>query len=263
MPPTARRAPAGTVIHVLNRGVGRRTPFDNDGNDAAVERCLAYALAAVPGPDLPAYYLMPNHWHQRVRPETEDALGRFVHRLTMTHTRRRQGHRRAVGKGHRYQGRFKSFPVRDDGHCLTVARHVERNARRAGRVDVARPWPWGSLHRRTATAAMTTRPAAPGRVPLPRADGPVAWDGGSVDGRAWAALVDRPQADAGGGPPSGRRRTRACPAAGTGGDGRPARPGVGHPADGTAEEGGAGVRSAPVPLPVSRAGVHPQDEGSR
>ena len=106
MPRDARRAPAGRTFHVLNRGVRRRTPFAGDGDPAAVERCLAYALAAVPGPDLLACCLMPNHWHLRVRPGTEDALGRFVHRPTMTHPRRRQGHPRAVGEGHRYPGRF-------------------------------------------------------------------------------------------------------------------------------------------------------------
>ena len=46
-------------------------------------------------------------------------------------------HYRIVGKigeggmGHVYQGRYKSFPVQDDFHYLTVCRYVERNALRA------------------------------------------------------------------------------------------------------------------------------------
>ena len=47
-----------------------------------------------------------------------------------------------------YQGRFKSFPVQDDGHFLTVCRYVERNALRANLVGRAEAWRWGSLHRR-------------------------------------------------------------------------------------------------------------------
>jgi putative transposase len=31
------------------------------------------------------------------------------------------------GGGHVYQGRFKSFPIRDDLHFLTVGRYVEAN----------------------------------------------------------------------------------------------------------------------------------------
>ncbi len=111
MPRTGRVAPAGVVFHVLNRGVGRRELFGDACDYAAFERCLAYALAAVPGLDLLAYCLMPNHWHLVVRPAADDALGRSMHRLTMTHTRRWQEHRRAVGDGHLYQGWFKSFPV--------------------------------------------------------------------------------------------------------------------------------------------------------
>ena len=46
-----------------------------------------------------------------------------------------------------YQGRFKSFPVQDDSHFLTVCRYVERNALRAGLVPRAEAWRWGSLWR--------------------------------------------------------------------------------------------------------------------
>uniref|UniRef100_UPI00196B8313 hypothetical protein n=1 Tax=Aquisphaera insulae TaxID=2712864 RepID=UPI00196B8313 len=46
---------------------------------------------------------------------------------------------------HLYQGRFKSFPVQSDEHFLTVCRYVERNALRAGLVERAEEWRWGSL----------------------------------------------------------------------------------------------------------------------
>jgi putative transposase len=50
--------------------------------------------------------------------------------------------------GHVYQGRFKSFPVAADDHLLAVLRYVERNPLRAGLVERAEDWRWGSLHRR-------------------------------------------------------------------------------------------------------------------
>ncbi|WP_406698007.1 hypothetical protein V5E97_04030 [Singulisphaera sp. Ch08] len=40
-------------------------------------------------------------------------------------------HRHYVTTGHVWQGRFKAFPVQDDGHLVTVLRYVERNALRA------------------------------------------------------------------------------------------------------------------------------------
>lgn len=49
--------------------------------------------------------------------------------------------------GHVRQGRFKALPVQDDGHLLTVLRHVESNPLRAGLVTRAEDWPWRSLHR--------------------------------------------------------------------------------------------------------------------
>jgi putative transposase len=47
-----------------------------------------------------------------------------------------------------YQGRFKSFPVQEDDHLLTVGRYVERNALRAGLVRRAENWRWSSLWQR-------------------------------------------------------------------------------------------------------------------
>ena len=52
-----------------------------------------------------------------------------------------------------YQERFKSFPVPDDEHFLTVCRYVERNALRANLVDRVEQWRWSSLYRRLTGSA--------------------------------------------------------------------------------------------------------------
>jgi putative transposase len=50
-----------------------------------------------------------------------------------------------------YQGRFKSFPIQNDFHMLTVCRYIEQNPLRGGLVDRAEAWRWSSLwHRRHA-----------------------------------------------------------------------------------------------------------------
>lgn len=191
MPRTARIAPAGVIFHVINRGVGRREIFAKDEDYAAFERVMAHARECEPL-DLLAYCLMPNHWHMLLRPAKAGQLGRFMHRLTMTHTRRWQEHYHQVGVGHLYQSRFKSFPVQDDGHFRTVARYVERNALRARLVERAEAWPWSSLSRRAVAAVGRGMPAdRPSAAALPLATWPV--DEPSAD---WLAWVNEPQTPA-------------------------------------------------------------------
>lgn len=147
MPRQARISPGGIVYHILNRGVGRMTLFECDADYAAFERCVARAQEMVPLAIF-CYCIMPNHWHLVVRPHENGELGAFMQRLTLTHARRWQEHRQVHGTGHVYQGRYKSFPIQTDEHYLTVARYVERNAKRAHLVKRAEQWRWCSLWRR-------------------------------------------------------------------------------------------------------------------
>jgi putative transposase len=132
------------VYHALNRASGRLAIFETDEDYAAFERVLT---EAVPRDDmrLLAYCLMPDHFHLLLWPREDGDLPRFMRRLTMTHTQRWHAQHRSAGSGHLYQGRYKSFPVQSDGHFLTVCRYVERNALRAGLVERAEDWRWGSL----------------------------------------------------------------------------------------------------------------------
>ena len=137
------------IFHVLNRGVGRTRLFTKPGDYEAFEQIIDKTLESCPM-RICAYCVMPNHWHLVVRPGGDGDLGRFMQRLTVTHARRWREHRHSVGLGHLYQGTYKSFPVQDDGHFLTVCRYVERNAARAGLVEPgqAQAWKWCSLWQR-------------------------------------------------------------------------------------------------------------------
>jgi putative transposase len=88
---------------------------------------------------------MPNHGHFLRWPVGDDDLSTFMQRLTNTHAQRWQHHRHLVGRGHVYQGRFKSFPVEEDEYYYQVLRHIERNALRAALVERAEDWRWSSL----------------------------------------------------------------------------------------------------------------------
>ena len=123
----SRCSDAGYVYHVLNRAVGRATIFEKAADYAAFEKILAQASAfAMP---VLSYAIMPNHWHLVVKPEHDGTLSKYLQWLTVTHVRRWHSHHHTAGTGPIYQGRFKSFPVQEDDHFLTVCRYVERNAR--------------------------------------------------------------------------------------------------------------------------------------
>jgi putative transposase len=127
--------------------VGCARLFDKPGDYLAFETVLREARdwRAVP---LLAYCIMPNHWHLVLWPRADDDLSEHLRWLTVTHTQRWHAHRHTAGTGPLYQGRFKSFPVQEDDHLLTVCRYVERNALRAGLVSRAEAWRWSSLYHR-------------------------------------------------------------------------------------------------------------------
>jgi len=149
MPRTARVAPGGTAFHVLNRANGRLTLFRKDDDYLAFQRVLAEAHRRVPT-RLLAWCVMPNHWHMVLWPRRDGELTEFLRWLTLTHAQRWKAAHGAVGHGHLYQGRFKSFPIEADEHLLTVLRYVERNPVRAGLARRAERWRWGSCHARAA-----------------------------------------------------------------------------------------------------------------
>jgi putative transposase len=141
-----RAAQGGQIYHVLNRANARLPIFEDDGDYAAFEKVLTEAVERT-AMRLLAYCVMPNHWHLVVWPRHDGDLSRFTGWLTLTHTQRWHAHRDSTGSGHLYQGRFKSFPIEDDGHFLSACRYVERNALRANLVFKAESWRWGSLWR--------------------------------------------------------------------------------------------------------------------
>ena len=179
MPRSNRISPGGMVFHVLNRGVGRQRLFDKPADYEAFESIIEETLAKQPM-RICSYCLMPNHWHFVLWPEQDDDLATFMQRLTVTHVTRWQKHRRRVGEGHVYQGRFKSFPVETDNYFYQVARYVERNALRADLVSLAEEWRWSSLWRQVHGTAGQRRWLSAWPLPRPR---------------AWIKLVNEPQTD--------------------------------------------------------------------
>src|SRR4029078_6380871 len=149
MPRRARSIVGGYAYHVLNRANGRLRLFRKTADLSAFAALLAEACERIPLRIL-GYAVMSNHWHFVVwpRPRQHELVSEFFRWLTLTHSQRWHAHHQTSGMGHVYQGRFKSFPVASDEHLLAVLRYVERNPLRAGLVERAEDWKWGSLYRR-------------------------------------------------------------------------------------------------------------------
>ena len=141
-------------------------------------RVLTEAVERMPM-RLLSYCVMSTHWHLVLWPKKDGELSEFMRWLTVTHTQRWHAHFHTQGTGPLYQGRFKSFPIAEDDHLLTVQRYVERNALRANLVSSVAHWRWCSLGRNGL--------GLPGPT---LAEGPVARPAN------WLEWVDQPQTEA-------------------------------------------------------------------
>jgi putative transposase len=156
MPRIPRGQLPGHAYHVLNRGNGSAVVFHKDVDYATFLALLDTAKSKFPVRVL-GFCLMPNHFHLVLQPATADALSPIMQWWMTSHVRRYHRHYRS--HGHVWQGRFKSFPIQQDDHLLTVLRYVVRNPVRAQLVASVMQWPWSSLQHPTL--------ADPSPVPLP------------------------------------------------------------------------------------------------
>jgi putative transposase len=147
MPRPQRIAPAGTVLHLVNRGNDRKVLFPTATEYEAFLTLLAETKRQCPLRIL-AYCLMPNHWHLVVWPAPGQQVVAFFHRLCTTHAVRHRRDTASIGEGHLYQGRYRSFAVESERQYYHVLRYVEGNALRAALVSRAEDWRWSSLPER-------------------------------------------------------------------------------------------------------------------
>jgi putative transposase len=130
------------VAHVLSRGNARATVF-HSANEYEDFIALLDEARVAHDVELYAFCLMPNHFHLVAHVDEGQALSEMMQWWLTSHVRRH--HRRHGSTGHVWQGRFKSFPVQEDEHLLTVLRYVLRNPCRAQLVTEPWQWRWSSL----------------------------------------------------------------------------------------------------------------------
>lgn len=176
MPRIPRNFHADQCYHVINRGNGGATVFRQRDDYLAFVDIIARSSGRIPM-RLLAACLMPNHFHFVVQPYQTEDLSHWMHWLMTTHVSRHRLRYNTVG--HIWQGRFKPFRIQHDAHLLSVMRYVERNALRAGLVQRAEHWRWGSLEWRRLARPKIAVAESP--VPLPE---------------DWLEWVNQPQTEA-------------------------------------------------------------------
>jgi putative transposase len=127
----------------MNRANRRAKIFRKPRDYDAFIKIIAEGLERTPCRVL-GLCLMPNHWHLVLWPHADGDLSRLMLWITNTHVKRYRRHYHDKIGGHLYQGRFKSFPVQEDAHLLTVLRYVEANPLRSGLSNRVGEWPWSS-----------------------------------------------------------------------------------------------------------------------
>ena len=176
MPRVPREFHAGQCYHVINRGNGGNKVFRENADYRAFLDIISQSFEKVPM-RLLASCLMPNHFHMVLRPFEGGDMSRWMHWVMTTQVSRYRLRHKTIG--HVWQGRFKPFPIQHDAHLLAVMRYVERNALRAGLVQRAEHWRWGSLDWRRAA-----------RPPIPVAESPILLP------EDWLEWVNQPQTEA-------------------------------------------------------------------
>ena len=137
MPRTLRASAGGYCYHALNRGNERSRVFHDADDCNAFVASLRAGCARVPM-RLIGFCVLPNHFHLVLRPYEDGDLSVWMQWLLTSHA---HGYRKRYrGSGHVWQGRFRSFPIEENQHLLTVLRYVERNPLRAGLVTHAQDW---------------------------------------------------------------------------------------------------------------------------
>lgn len=164
MPRQPRIEYPGAVYHIMARGDGGRSIFDNDDDRKSFLRLMAINCGRS-GWRIHAYVLMGNHFHlllETPEPNLVDGMRWLMSVFSLGWNKRRNRH------GHVFQGRYKAIPVdtesKSDGYFRIVADYIHLNPCRGGIAGESMEskladYPWSSFPfygRRKAPPWLTT-----------------------------------------------------------------------------------------------------------
>jgi putative transposase len=141
MPRRPRKELPDGLAHVTCRTVRRFPLFLGERDALALLDLLDYASREVGRWSVLAYCLMPNHVHYVVDVEIDQLslLMRYVNGNYAQRFNRVHGYR-----GHLFQGRFHTKPIREEAHLPGSIRYALLNPVRAGLCRRPEDWRWSS-----------------------------------------------------------------------------------------------------------------------
>jgi putative transposase len=128
---------ADSYYHILNRGNNREDIFSSDDNYQFFYEKLMEHLAGT-GIFMPAYCLMPNHFHLLFYLEVEADVSGIMQSFTTSYAK---SYNSILGKtGHLFGGRFRSVEVDSLDQLMQLCRYIHLNPVKAGLVKKAQLW---------------------------------------------------------------------------------------------------------------------------
>jgi|SRR5688572_14297685 REP element-mobilizing transposase RayT len=140
MPRAPRIQEPNVIYHVNARAARRSFLFPSAGERDLFEDVLMIALPRAQV-ECHSYCVMGSHYHLLLRP-TLPNLAEAMKRLNWLYAWR---FNRLFGfKGHCFESRYWSRPVRTSEQLITAVRYLALNPVRAGLCDSPLAWPWSS-----------------------------------------------------------------------------------------------------------------------
>ena len=141
MPRQARLDVAGTLHHIILRGIEKRQIFDDDLDREAFVKRLGH-LASETGTKVYAWSLMTNHAHLLLR-SGPGGLPQYMRRLLTGYAQ--AYNRRHKRNGYLFQNRYKSIICEEEVYFQELVRYIHLNPLRAGLVkglNQLERYPW-------------------------------------------------------------------------------------------------------------------------
>lgn len=131
MPRLPRQKSENGIYHVMLRGINQQVIFEeSEDYFKFIETIEKYK--AVSGYKVFAYCLMSNHIHILLKVEKEE-LDLIMKRIAGSYAYWYNW--KYYRKGHLFQDRYKSEPVKDEKYFLTVLRYIHQNPAKANLVE--------------------------------------------------------------------------------------------------------------------------------
>jgi REP element-mobilizing transposase RayT len=138
----ARYDTPGAWHHVMNRGIAKRTLFENELDIRTFLARLALAVRAG-AIEVHAYCILTTHFHLLLRSPAE-RLSAALQLIQNSYSRWFNRSRRRDGP--LYRGRFRSKRVDSEEYRLNLVRYIDENAVQAGLAETPAAYPHSSAH---------------------------------------------------------------------------------------------------------------------